>query len=51
MFVALKDLMMREFAVRTALSREEAAELVPEEAGKLVAMYDLFIEVGWVSTG
>jgi transcriptional adapter 2-alpha len=48
MFVALKDLMMRELAVRSALSREEAAGLVPEESRKVVAMYDLFVSLGWV---
>jgi transcriptional adapter 2-alpha len=48
MFIALKDLMMREFSIRGALSSDEAAELVPEEGSKLVAMYDLFASLGWV---
>jgi transcriptional adapter 2-alpha len=49
MFVALKDLIIREYAVRGSLSLEEALELVPEEAEKVGHMYELFAEAGWIA--
>jgi transcriptional adapter 2-alpha len=49
MFVALKDLLIREFAARGGLSREEALELAPDEAHLVGLIYDLFVSVGWIT--
>jgi transcriptional adapter 2-alpha len=49
MFVALKDLLIREFAARGGLSREEALELAPDDAHRVGLMYDLFVSVGWIT--
>jgi transcriptional adapter 2-alpha len=49
MFVALKDLLIREYAARGGLAREEALDLVPEDAHRIGAMYDLFVSMGWIT--
>jgi hypothetical protein len=43
------SLIIRPFAVRGALSLEEAVDLVPEEAEKVAHMYGLSVEVGWIA--
>ncbi|OHT06455.1 Myb-like DNA-binding domain containing protein [Tritrichomonas foetus] len=48
MFVAVKDLIIREFTLRGGLTKEEARELLPESANKVEAIYELFINKGWI---
>jgi len=49
MFVALKDLLIREYAARGGLSREEALELAPAKWSRIGPMYDLFVSIGWIT--
>lgn len=48
MFVAIKDLIIREHAIRGGLTKEEAVELLPDSAAKAEAIYELFVSMGWI---
>lgn len=48
MFVAVKDLIIREHALRDGLTKEEAVNLLPDSATKIEAIYDLFVSMGWI---
>jgi transcriptional adapter 2-alpha len=48
-FLAMKDLIIREAAARGGLSVEEAVGLLPEEADKMRALHVLFLGAGWIS--
>ena len=48
-FTAMKDLLIREFTIRGALSRQEAIELLPEQGRQMNAMYELFLNNGWIT--
>lgn len=48
MFVAIKDLIIREHALRGRLTKEEAVNLLPGSESKMEAIYDLFVNKGWI---
>lgn len=48
LYLSLKDLVIREFAIRGSLSRNECCELDPKNSDFLGKMYDLYIDIGWI---
>ena len=48
LYMAYKDLILREFALRGALTREECVKLDPGNEQTLDQIYDYFISVGWI---
>ncbi|OHT10426.1 Myb-like DNA-binding domain containing protein [Tritrichomonas foetus] len=48
-YSALKDLFIRECAVRDGLTKEEALRMTPEMTKQAETVYDFLISVGWIS--
>jgi len=49
MFYAIKDLLLREYAIRGILSRFEAVQLCSDISNQISAVYDLLLSNGWIS--
>ena len=48
LYLGLKDLIMREYAIRGSLTQDECADLDSSNSEILRIMYDHFVRVGWV---
>ena len=48
LYMAYKDLILREFAIRGSLTREECIELDPSKDVILDQIYDYLVSVGWI---
>lgn len=47
-YVAMKDMVIREFSIRGGLTKQEAIDLLPDQAKQMSAIYDLFVSVMWI---
>lgn len=48
LFLAIKNLLIREYAFKESLSRQAAQNLCPEMRTLIGVIYDLFLTLGWV---
>ena len=48
LYIAIKNLLVREYALRESLSRQAAQSLCPELRDVVGVIYDLFVSVGWI---
>ena len=49
LYIALKDLLIREFSVTGSLSLDDAIALAPDYEEQIRQIYPLFVEFGWIT--
>lgn len=48
MYMAIKDLLIREYTIHRSLTKEQAVKMVPECQKAISAFYDFFVRSGWI---